>query len=75
MPDKENNSVNRTEQGKQSEHDRDSMSDNDSYKRATTGYDSSKQDENFMGTEKTMSENTIDERDNNDGDANNENNY
>lgn len=63
------------DQGKQSEQQREGMSDNDSYKRSMTGYDSSKQDENFMGTEKTGGGNSIDERDTNDGDANTENNF
>ncbi|MFB9864748.1 hypothetical protein [Rufibacter immobilis] len=73
--DSENNSANTMNQGKQSSNTRQSVSDNDSYRRIMTGYDSSKQDENFMGTEKTGADNTIDERDNNDGDANQENNY
>lgn len=70
-----NFSVNNTNQGMQSEQDKDSMSDNDSYKKSMTGYDSTKQDVNFTGTEKTASQNSIDERDPNDGDANQENNY
>ena len=70
-----NKSVLRTDQGKQTERDRDSQSANDTYKRSMTGYDATKQDENFNNTERTMSGNTIDERDPNDGDANNENNF
>ncbi|MFC6998636.1 hypothetical protein [Rufibacter roseus] len=72
---KDNKSVNKTHQGIQSERERQSASDDDMYKRSMTGYDSTKQDVNFTGTEKTAAANTIDERDNNDGDANNENNY
>ncbi|GGK57408.1 hypothetical protein ACD591_15405 [Rufibacter glacialis] len=75
MPDKPNKSATEMDQGKQSEQQREGMSDNDSYKRSMTGYDSSKQDENFMGTEKTGGGNSIDERDTNDGDANTENNF
>lgn len=75
MPDKENKSVNEMNQGTQSERQRNDASDNDLYRRTMTGYDSTKQDENFSGTEKAGASNTIDERDNNDGDANQENNY
>ncbi len=74
-PEETNNSANRMEQGKQSEHQRQDISDHDSYRRNVTGYDASKQDENFSGTEKAGGGNTIDERDTNDGDSNQENNY
>ncbi|RNI25700.1 hypothetical protein [Rufibacter latericius] len=74
-PDETNNSANKMEQGKQSEHQRQYVSDSDSYRRSMTGYDSTKQDENFSGTEKAGGGNTIDERDTNDGDSNQENNY
>jgi len=63
------------DQGTQSERQRGEGSDNDMYKRTMTDYDASKQDENFDGTMKISSENSLDERDTNDGDANNENNY
>ncbi|WP_345164432.1 hypothetical protein [Nibribacter koreensis] len=70
-----NKSVLKTDQGKQTERDRDSQSDNDTYKRSVTGYDSTKQDENFDNTSRFSSENSLDERDTNDGDANQENNF
>ena len=70
-----NKSVLKTDQGKQTERDRESQSDNDTYKRSVTGYDSTKQDENFDNTSRFSSENSLDERDTNDGDANSENNF
>ncbi|WP_205499687.1 hypothetical protein [Rufibacter psychrotolerans] len=71
----ETSSATNQNQGRQSERQRDSGSSNDTYKRSMTGYDSTKQDENFSGTERASGGATIDERDPNDGDANQENNY
>ncbi len=61
--------------GLESERGLKTTSDNDTYRKTVTGNDATKQDENFTGTEQTSSGNSLDERDTNDGDANNENNY
>ncbi len=61
--------------GLESERGLKNTSDNDTYRKTVTGNDATKQDENFTGTEQTSSGNSLDERDTNDGDANNENNY
>ncbi|WP_192821661.1 hypothetical protein [Rufibacter sp. LB8] len=71
---KDTTSAQNTNQGNQSERQRQDASDNDTYKRSVTGYDATKQDEDFDGTMKSTGGNTIDERETNDGDANNENN-
>ena len=73
MPDKTNKPAQDTDQGNQSERERQTASDQDLYKRSMTGYDASKQDENFTGTDKSLGA-SLDERDTNDGDANSENN-
>jgi hypothetical protein len=73
MPDQTNKSAQNTNQGNQSERERQNASDQDLYKRSVTGNDASKQDENFIGTDKTPGA-SLDERDTNDGDANSENN-
>ncbi|AKQ44838.1 hypothetical protein TH63_03105 [Rufibacter radiotolerans] len=73
MPDKNNNPAQGAGQGNQSEREKETTSDKDLYKRSMTGYDASKQDENFTGTDKSMGA-SLDERDTNDGDANSENN-
>ncbi|WP_207432307.1 hypothetical protein [Sabulibacter ruber] len=71
----EQSSATNMNQGRQSERQRDSGSSHDMYKRSVTGYDATKQDENFSGTERASGGASIDERDPNDGDANQENNY
>lgn len=50
-------------------------SDSDFYQRTFTGTGAPKSDENFDGEYHQSSERDIEDRDNNDGDANTENNY
>ncbi len=50
-------------------------SDKDTYKKTMIGTGAEKSDENFDGMHRQMNEMDVDDRDNNDGDANTENNY
>jgi hypothetical protein len=49
-------------------------SDSDFYQRTFTGTGAPKSDENFDGEQRQSAEKDLDDRDNNDGDANTENN-
>jgi len=71
---KQDQTKTKTEQTQENPTDQ-TKSDSDTYKRTVIGTGAQKSDENFDSTFRQTKEKDLEDRDNNDGDANTENNF